>query len=239
MKTLIEGYRHFRETYLKWNQPLFKLLATGQAPQAMVIGCCDSRVEPALIFSAPPGEIFTLRNIANLVPPYEPDGTCHGTSAAIEFAVKALKIKDIIVMGHSGCGGVKALLDGRQGEFVGPWMRIATEAWRHVLRTHDPHDPEALQERCEQENIRVSLRNLRSYPWVAEAEAKGVLGLHGWYFAIEQGRLFILDRHMSDFVDPLEPRSDFHPDFSVMLQETGDAKSSRNSLVALDMDAGL
>ena len=202
MKTLIEGYRHFRETYLKRNQPLFKLLANGQAPQAMVIGCCDSRVEPALIFSVPPGEIFTLRNIANLVPPYEPDGTYHGTSAAIEFAVKVLKVKDIIVMGHSSCGGVKALLEGRQqGEFVGPWMQIAAEARNHVLGAGAPHDPETLQERCEQENIRVSLRNLRGYPWVLEAEVNGVLGLHGWYFDIEQGRLFTLDHNSSDFVD--------------------------------------
>lgn len=201
MRTLIEGYRHFRKTYLKQNQPLFKLLANGQSPQAMIIGCCDSRVEPSLIFSTPPGEIFTLRNIANLVPPYEPDGTYHGTSAAIEFAVKALKVKDIIIMGHSCCGGVKALLDGQQGEFVGPWMQIAAEARTHVLAAGESDDHDILQERCEQENIRISLRNLRGYPWVAEAEATGVLGLHGWYFDIEQGRLYTLDHNSLNFID--------------------------------------
>lgn len=192
MDRLIAGYRRFREAYFQHHRGLFADLAGGQAPKAMVVSCCDSRVDPQLIFNARPGDIFTLRNIANLVPPYAPDGAHHSTSAAIEFAVKSLEVEHIVVMGHSGCGGVRALLEPQEGEFVGPWMRIAEPVRRVVADRGDLGRAEKLRE-CELETIRVSLANLGGYPWIATRIADHRLTLHGWYFDIEGGELRVLD----------------------------------------------
>jgi carbonic anhydrase len=192
MDDLIAGYRRFREAYFRLHRDLFADLAAGQSPKAMVVSCCDSRVDPLLIFNARPGDIFTLRNIANLVPPYAPDGAHHSTSAAIEYAVRSLEVEHIVVMGHSGCGGVRALLEPPEGEFVGPWMRIA-EPVRRVLAGRDDLDRAAGLRLCELETIRVSLTNLGSYPWITERIADHRLSLHGWYFDIERGELQVLD----------------------------------------------
>jgi carbonic anhydrase len=197
MDTLIEGYRRFRATGWPEHRRLFKdLAARGQSPRAMVITCSDSRLDPQLIFGTAPGEIFVVRNVAALVPPYEPDQAYHGTSAALEFAVRVLKVADIIVMGHAQCGGIGALLRGAGeggADFVQHWMKIATEARdRALIMTQG--DPDKAQTLCEHEAVKVSLDHLMTFPWVRERVESGALKLHGWYFGIESGELLRLDK---------------------------------------------
>jgi carbonic anhydrase len=194
MDALIAGYRRFRsETWPEARARFEDLAAKGQSPRTMVIACSDSRVDPQMIFSAGPGELFVLRNVANLVPPYMPDATFHGTSAAVEFAVRILKVERIVVMGHALCGGIRALLDGAPPEamdFVAGWMTIAQKARAAAMRCDDPA---ARQEACEHEAVRVSLANLATFPWVAEAVRAGSLSLHGAHFGVATGRLLLLD----------------------------------------------
>lgn len=193
IERFIEGFRHFRETYYAENRALFDALAQGgQSPKAMVVSCCDSRVDPALIFGAEPGEMFVLRNVANLVPPYSPDGSYHGTSAALEFAVRTLRVEHIVVLGHARCGGVRALLDaatGEAGDFLGSWMEIARKARDDALAAAQGQPREAVQRACEHATVAVSLANLRTFPWICEAVDAGRLTLHGWYFDLESGEL--------------------------------------------------
>jgi len=154
-----------------------------------VIACSDSRVDPAHLFDARPGDLFVVRNVANLVPPYESDGATHGVSAALEFAVRALGVAHVCVLGHGQCGGVRALLEGAQGEFLPRWVDIAREARDDVL-ARLPGKPPALQARaCEQAALLLSLRNLLTFPWVAERVEGGALALHAWYFDLERGEL--------------------------------------------------
>ena len=192
MDALIAGYRRFRQQGWPSRRRLFETLAeNGQSPRALVIACGDSRVDPAMIFDAAPGEIFTIRNVANLIPPCQPDGAYHGTSAALEFAVTVLQVGDIIVVGHGLCGGVRALLDGvadNQAGFIGPWMRLAEPARARVLACA-PADP---QLEGEHQVVRLSLENLRSFPFVTERLASGRLRLHGAHFDVRTGRLALL-----------------------------------------------
>ena len=192
MDRLIEGYRRFRATEWLSRRALFETLARdGQSPRTMVIACSDSRVDPAMIFDAPPGELFIVRNVAALVPPFEPDAHFHATSAALEFGVRVLQVEDLIVLGHGMCGGVRALLEGAPAEaadFVGPWMRIAEPAKRRVLACQ-PADP---QTACEQEVVKESLANLMTFPWIAGRVADGRLRLHGATFDIRFGVLWRL-----------------------------------------------
>lgn len=195
MDHLLEGYRQFRSDLWRREQKRFQTLATwGQRPRAMVIACSDSRVDPQMIFSAGPGELFVVRNVANLVPPYAPDAAYHGTSAALEFGVRALGVEHVIVLGHALCGGVRALLEGvplvEVGDFIKPWMAIAESARRRVI-TCEP--AEARQEACEHETVRLSLTNLMTFPWISEAVNTGRLRLHGCYFDIRSGVLLRLD----------------------------------------------
>ena len=199
MDQLIEGYRIFRETYFQRHREMFAELAQGQSPQAMVISCCDSRIDPGLIFNAEPGAIFSLRNIANLVPPYAPDDRHHSTSAAIEFAVRALKVKHIVVMGHARCGGVRALLGAHEGDFIGPWMRIAEPARDIDVKTAGDEDREVIQRICEHETLKISLANLRTFPWVRRALQLDELKLHGWYYDLDKGELQQLDETTGQF----------------------------------------
>ncbi|MGB8275997.1 MAG: carbonic anhydrase [Alphaproteobacteria bacterium] len=202
---LVGGYRKFRSRTFKSYQALFEKLARkGQAPKALVISCCDARVDPALITDADPGDLFIVRNVANLVPPYEPDGHYHGTSAALEFAVSALDVKHIIVLGHSGCGGVEALArshseEATSGEFIAQWMSIANRACEAVeLQAWEM--PGFNQARAvEHEVVKVSLENLLTFPWIKDRVARGVLSLHGWYFDIESGELSDYDRRTGGF----------------------------------------
>ena len=193
MDKLIEGYRRFRaETWPRERARFEELAARGQNPRAMVIACSDSRVDPQMIFSAGPGELFVMRNVANLVPPYMPDAMFHGTSAAVEFAVRVLKVDRIVVMGHALCGGIRALLHGAPPEaadFVAGWIGIAQRARTVALRCDVP---EQRQEIAEHEAVRISLENLMTFPWVAEAVAEGRLTLHGAHFGVATGRLVLV-----------------------------------------------
>ncbi len=203
MDELIKGYQRFRAHRWPDERGLREHLAReGQQPHTLAIACSDSRAAPELIFDCAPGEIFSLRNIANLVPPYEPDGARHGTSAAIEFAVRVLKVKRIAVIGHSQCGGVAALMGdapAQAQDFLLPWIKTAEPAKQRALQAC-PHDHEAAQHRCEIENIRVSLENLQSFPWLAQASAAQKLTVLGFYFDIRTG---ILSHVQADRVTPL------------------------------------
>jgi len=192
MQRLLDGYRRFRGDWPE-RRAVFERLAAGQAPRAMVIACSDSRVDPTMIFAAEPGELFILRNVANLVPPYEPDSAFHATSAALEFAVRVLEVSDLIVMGHAMCGGIGVLLRGAPpgaGDFLVPWMRIAEPARQRALRSAGA-DP---QSACERESVKLSLENLLTFPWIAERVSARRLTLHGMMFDIHSGELTILNR---------------------------------------------
>jgi len=190
---ILAGYRRFRAHGWPEQRRLFESLARdGQAPEALVLACVDSRVDPARIFDAAPGQILTVRNVANLVPPYAPDAAYHGTSAAIEFGVRVLQVPDIIVLGHGLCGGVKALLEGAPDnalEFVAPWMSIAMPARDRALVCPPG---EERQRRCEHEVVKISLAHLMTFPWVAERVAAGKLNLHGAWFDVRFGKLMLM-----------------------------------------------
>ena len=192
MEHLIDGYRQFRSDIWPERRAQFEHLAVrGQRPRAMVIACSDSRVDPAMIFNVGPGELFVVRNVANLVPPYAPDGTYHGTSAALEFGVTVLEVADLIVLGHGMCGGIRALLDPSlaPADFVAPWMSIARAARDRVLACMPV---EEAQTACEHAAVELSLANLRTFPWIAAREADGRLRLHGASFDIRFGVLEML-----------------------------------------------
>ena len=158
------------------------------------MACIDSRVDPGMIFDAAPGEMLTVRNVANLVPPYAPDAAFHGTSAALEFGVRVLEVEDIIVMGHGLCGGVRALIHGAPevaNEFVAPWMSIARPACENVIHSGPGHN---VEQRCEHEVVKLSLANLMTFPWIAERVSEGKLALHGMSFDIATGELTVLGR---------------------------------------------
>tara|TARA_R110000868_G_scaffold877_18_gene6666 strand:- start:3609 stop:4256 length:648 start_codon:yes stop_codon:yes gene_type:complete len=199
ISSLIEGYKAFRAGTYRQNVERYRELGLkDQKPKALIIACCDSRADPAMIFSADPGELFVLRNVANLVPPYEPDNHYHGTSAAIEFGIEGLNIKDVIVMGHARCGGIRALYDGHhgkpaKGEFVSGWMSMAQGVAEHVHTEH-PDLGEAEKVRMmEMRAVVSSLDQLRTFPFVREREAEGRLRLHGWFYGIATGVLSIYD----------------------------------------------
>ena len=193
MQRLISGFRAFHKDYYGPGGSDPQSMREGQRPKTMIIGCSDSRVDPAILTNCEPGEIFTVRNVANLVPPFEePDGQ-HGVSAALEFAVCHLHVEHIIVLGHSQCGGIDALMSGyedcMEGGFVSHWMSIAEPA-REKIRAQSPGDDAAMQQRAtEQASILLSLENLRSFPFIAERVASGRLSLHGWYFDLAHGEL--------------------------------------------------
>lgn len=198
--TLLQGYHRFRHGNYLAQKQRWDRLAAGQEPPVMVIGCCDSRVDPATIFDTEPGQMFALRNVANLVPPYETGGGLHGASAAIEFAVVHLRVRHIVVLGHGACGGVAAALKSADRgvaaeSFIDRWMSILSEARDRVLAGDAP-DP---QRELEHEAVRVSLANLRSFPFVKEREEAGELKLHGALFAIADGVLHVLDEATGEF----------------------------------------
>ena len=198
--SLIDGYQRFRAGAYIAQRRRWHALAEGQAPPVMVISCCDSRVDPATIFDTVPGQMFALRNVANLVPPYEVGGGRHGASAAIEFGVVHLQVRHIVVVGHGACGGISAALKGgdlgTQGEsFIDHWVNIIADARDRVL-AEAPEDPQRV---LELEAIKVSLSNLRTFPFVREREDAGLLKLHGAFFAIADGELHVLDETTGRF----------------------------------------
>ena len=198
MRQLMEGYGRFRSGYFAQNRALFAELGHGQSPPAMIIACCDSRVDPAYIFDAQPGDVFVVRNVANLVPPREEHGLYHGTSAAIEFAVTALRVRTILVLGHSGCGGVAAALDGAgvdPDSFIGKWISLLDPAKASIRGAAD-RDPQRALERA---SIATSCANLRTFPFVCQALAEGRLELAGGHFDIATGSLQLLNEETGTF----------------------------------------
>ena len=193
MDPLIEGYRKFRQDVWPQERARYQELAKGgQSPETMVVSCSDSRVDPQTIFSAVPGELFVVRNVAGIVPPYEPDGRRHGTSAALEFAVCVLKVRRIVVMGHALCGGVRAIVEGtppQARDFVAEWVDVARRALDGTERI-DQADSLA---RVEAAVVRLSLQNLMTFPWIAERVVAGELTLHGFRFDIHTGVLALID----------------------------------------------
>jgi carbonic anhydrase len=203
---LADRFRRFRFRYYAPNLDHYAELANfGQNPDVMVVSCCDSRVDPETIFTAMPGELFVVRNVANLVPPYETTGMYHGVSAALEFAALNLRVKHIVVMGHSGCGGVRASLEegaARQTEaqFISNWMSILDQGRDKVLADLDGRPLPEIRAALELEAVRTSLTNLRTFPCVQDLEGRGRLSLHGAYFDIATGALRVLNPVTNAFV---------------------------------------
>jgi carbonic anhydrase len=200
---LIDGYTAFLAERLPREQSRFRELAeAGQRPQIMVIGCCDSRVSPEVIFDARPGELFVVRNVANIVPPYAPDGRAHGVSAALEFGVGALKVKHIVVLGHAQCGGVKAFVEEPEplspGDFIGKWMKLMQPAADKTPR--GALSPADYLTRLEQANIANSLDNLMTFPRLAKLIERGNVALHGAYFGVATGGLQVREPKSGAFV---------------------------------------
>ena len=196
---LIEGYRRFRDNRWARERERWSELAEGQSPKVMILSCADSRVDPAHIFDARPGEIFVVRNIAALAPPYETSPGYHGVSAALEFAVTQLNVAEILVLGHGLCGGCAAALTGEfndsepgEGHFIADWVGMLSGARDEVRSRHRELDRSAYQD-MEREAVKVSLANLRTFPWIVERERAGELRLHGGHFSIAEGRLYVLD----------------------------------------------
>ena len=202
---LLAGLRAFRATYYEQRpEPLRKLVDSGQHPEVLVIACSDSRVDPAILTNAEPGDLFVVRNVANLVPPYETGGRFHGVSAALEFAILNLRVKHLVVMGHSGCGGIKAALDqtaARETEahFISKWMSMLDEARLSVLAAYQMRPLAERMRALEMEGIRASLKNLRTFPCVQALEAKGRIELHGAHFDIASGTLSVLNHQSGKF----------------------------------------
>ena len=200
---LIDGYGAFASGRLQSEQDRYRELAEhGQTPEIMVIGCCDSRVSPEVIFDARPGELFVVRNVANLVPPYETDGKYHGVSAALEFGVGVLKVKHIVILGHAHCGGIRAYAEDAEpispGDFVGRWMSLMAPATAKVGPRESMSQPEYL-ERMEKASIVNTLDNLMTFPRLRKLIERGEVMPHGAYFGVAKGELSVLDRATGEF----------------------------------------
>lgn len=204
---LLSGYRSFMDQRFAREQKRYVSLAEmGQKPSTMIIACCDSRAAPETIFDCGPGELFVLRNVANLVPPFQPDGGQHGTSAGIEFAVNELGVEHIVIMGHGRCGGIHAALNPSatplaQGDFIGKWMSLLDPVTKQFANNGLMTEGER-QTTFERISIRNSINNLRTFPYVADLEATGKLRVHGAWFDIKSGELWILDDKTGEFDRP-------------------------------------
>lgn len=204
---LLEGYRNFMSGRYETESDRYRSLARdGQTPETMVIACCDSRAAPETIFDCGPGELFVVRNVANLVPPYAPDGGHHSTSAALEFAVQSLKVKHIVVLGHGRCGGIKAALDPSAeplspGDFIGKWMSMVAPVAELVSGNSMMTSGER-QTALERISIRYSIANLRTFPCVEILERKERLTIHGAWFDISSGELWAMNPETGDFERP-------------------------------------
>ena len=204
VERLIAGFKAFRVTYFEQRPALYEeLVNNGQQPEVLIIACSDSRVDPALLLNSQPGELFVIRNVANLVPPYEPDSRHHGTSAALEFAVRDLQVRHIVILGHSRCGGMHALRLASLGErtdreFITPWISIAERAC-HCADSETLSGPDGAR-LVEQAALTVSLQNLLTFPWVQERKEAGKLQLHAWWFDLERGQLWAKEDRDESFL---------------------------------------
>lgn len=218
IETLIEGYRQFKEQYIGKQYGAYRVWAgKTQTPRIMMISCSDSRVNPAILTHAGLGELFMVNNVANLVPPYkEGKDTHHSTSSALEYAITVLEVEDIIILGHSGCGGIKALIASNNEEqqeiktsenapysFIGPWVQIAAKAKESVLTKNKDLSLAEQQTLCEKEALLVSLENLETFPWVKAALSEDKLKIHAWHFDIESGDILYYNSKNSSFI-PLQ-----------------------------------
>lgn len=205
--SLLDGYRNFMSGRYAHERDRYRSLAEdGQNPKILVVACCDSRSAPETIFDAGPGELFVVRNVANMVPPYEPDGQFHATSAALEFAVQVLKVSDIVIMGHGRCGGIRAALDPNaeplsSGDFIGRWMALLRPAAEQI-QSNDVMTATERQTALERVSIRNSIDNLRTFPDIKALEDAGSLKLHGAWFDISTGELWVMDAKSRDFIRP-------------------------------------
>jgi carbonic anhydrase len=191
---LIEGFQRFREQHFERNDSLYQqLVKEGQTPKTLVVACCDSRVDPALVLDCAPGDLFVIRNVANLVPPSENRAGHHGTTAAIEYAIRILAVEHIIILGHAHCGGINTLVKtggvSNPDSYMADWMCLAESARASVMAEMPDASQEEQMRACEQRAILVSLENLMTFSWVRERFENGTLTLHGWYFDIEHGQL--------------------------------------------------
>ncbi len=203
-RPLVEGFQRFREQHFGRNDGLFQhLVKEGQTPKTLVVGCCDSRVDPAIVLDCEPGDLFVIRNVANLVPPAEGRAGHHGTTAAIEYGVRILGVEHIIVLGHAHCGGIGTLMNTAginvPGTFIDDWMCLAESARTSVIQDMPKASIEDQTRECEKRAILVSLKNLMTFAWVSEKVQAGQLTLHGWYFDIAQGQILKYNAELKSF----------------------------------------
>ena len=203
-RKLVEGFRRFREQHFERNDSLYQqLVKEGQTPKTLVVACCDSRVDPAIVLDCEPGDLFVIRNVANLVPPVEGRAGHHGTTAAIEYGVRVLGVEHIIVLGHAHCGGIGTLMKtggvNVPGSFIDDWMCLVESARSSVMAEMPGASPEEQVRACEQRAILVSLENLMTFTWLRERVASGHLSLHGWYFDIEHGQILRYNTEVNRF----------------------------------------
>jgi carbonic anhydrase len=201
---LIEGFARFRGNHFAVEDVVYRhLVEHGQTPKFLIVGCCDSRVDPALIFDCAPGDLFVIRNVANLVPPAEDRVGHHGTTAALEYGVRTLGVEHIVVLGHAHCGGIQNLMKtggvANPDSFIDDWMSLAESARVSVTKDFATASAEQQQRECEQRAVLVSLQNLQTFTWIAQRVADGTLKLHGWYFEIESGQLLGYDATTRQF----------------------------------------
>lgn len=192
---LLTGHEAFYQKYFVSEPELYQKLASeGQSPKVLVIACSDSRVDPSIILSSEPGDLFVIRNVANIVPPFEYDlVNCHGTSAAIEYAVNNLNVEDIVILGHSHCGGICALIDDEENNhtFIDNWIYILEEAKNKALEQHLEHEQRCCC--CEKEAIKISINNLSTFPFIKQRLDGKNIRLHGWYFSIDNGQIEVIE----------------------------------------------
>lgn len=208
IKKLINGNKEFRKKFFKPSSTLFKaLIQEGQKPKTMVVACSDSRVDPAIILNCQPGELFVIRNVANLIPPCEDNNnTYHGVSAALEFGACFLEVEHIILFGHTQCGGIQALLEGAENvldkshSFIAKWMELARPAYDRVIAEYDQVSFKDKVTLCEQYSLINSWNNLQSFPWIQERLSSGKLSLHAWYFDLETGVIHIYDQQKDNWI---------------------------------------
>ncbi|SMC28438.1 carbonic anhydrase [Andreprevotia lacus DSM 23236] len=205
LQRFIDGFQRFQQQYFGHDRALYSDLLQGQRPSTLLIGCCDSRVDPALLLGCDPGDIFTVRNVANLVPPFDPAQHIAGVTSAVQFAVAQLGVARVIVLGHAQCGGIRALLEERlsgsdETDFITRWMQIVAPARDEIERRMPEADAGERRRACEMAAILVSLRNLETFPWVQRRVAEGVLTLHGWYFDLEAGTLLAYSPRADGFL---------------------------------------
>ncbi len=199
---LLDGFKRFQKEYFGDDNQLYASMKDGQPAKTLMISCCDSRVDPAILTDCDPGDLFIVRNVANLVPPCDDDGHHHGTSAALEFAVNNLEVENIIIMGHASCGGIKALWedDGSQNsKFIHSWVSIAQSAKNWVKDKLTTAEPDVQLKACEQRAILESLANLMTFSCVQSGVEEGTLSLHGWYFDISAGELLCYNSETGAF----------------------------------------